>query len=111
MRGSQSTASRSTKTWTICSELYEEAMPGRLASHDNGDELAVELDAEESKLDGFHEECGVFGVYGHPEAANLAYLGLYALAASRAGIRGHRLVQRQVADRASRDGPGRRHFQ
>lgn len=27
---------------------------------------------------GFHEECAVFGVYGHPEAANLAYLGLYA---------------------------------
>ncbi|OGW74274.1 MAG: amidophosphoribosyltransferase [Nitrospirae bacterium RIFOXYC2_FULL_44_7] len=26
-----------------------------------------------------HEECGVFGVYGHPEASNLAYLGLYAL--------------------------------
>jgi amidophosphoribosyltransferase len=26
-----------------------------------------------------HEECGVFGVFGHPEAANLAYLGLYAL--------------------------------
>jgi amidophosphoribosyltransferase len=26
-----------------------------------------------------HEECGIFGVYGHPEAANLAYLGLYAL--------------------------------
>ena len=23
--------------------------------------------------------CGVIGVYGHPEAANLAYLGLYAL--------------------------------
>jgi amidophosphoribosyltransferase len=23
--------------------------------------------------------CGVFGVYGHPEAANLAYLGLHAL--------------------------------
>lgn len=29
--------------------------------------------------DGFHDECGVFGVFGHPEAANLAYLGLYAL--------------------------------
>ncbi len=28
---------------------------------------------------GFHEECGVVGVYGRPEAANLAYLGLYAL--------------------------------
>lgn len=26
-----------------------------------------------------HEECGVFGVYGHSEASNLAYLGLYAL--------------------------------
>ena len=25
------------------------------------------------------EECGVFGVYGHPEAAKLTYLGLYAL--------------------------------
>jgi amidophosphoribosyltransferase len=29
--------------------------------------------------DRFHDECGVFGVFGHPEAANLAYLGLYAL--------------------------------
>ena len=25
------------------------------------------------------EECGVFGIYGHPEAANMAYLGLYSL--------------------------------
>ncbi len=30
-------------------------------------------------LDGFHEECGVVAIYGHPEAANLAYLALYAL--------------------------------
>jgi len=29
--------------------------------------------------DKFHEECGVFGIYGHPDAANLTYLGLYAL--------------------------------
>lgn len=29
--------------------------------------------------DKFHDECGVFGVYGSPEAANLAYLGLHAL--------------------------------
>ena len=28
--------------------------------------------------DKFHDECGIFGVYGHPEAAKLAYLGLYA---------------------------------
>jgi amidophosphoribosyltransferase len=30
-------------------------------------------------FDKLHEECGVFAVHGHPEAANLAYLGLYAL--------------------------------
>ena len=30
-------------------------------------------------LDSFREHCGVVAVYGHPEAANLAYLGLYAL--------------------------------
>src|SRR5438876_4299425 len=30
-------------------------------------------------FDKFHEECGVFAIYGHPEAANLTYLGLYAL--------------------------------
>ena len=30
-------------------------------------------------LDKLHEECGGVGVYGHPEAANLVYLGLYAL--------------------------------
>jgi amidophosphoribosyltransferase len=29
--------------------------------------------------DKFHEECAVFGIYGHKEAANLTYLGLYAL--------------------------------
>src|SRR5437764_7492169 len=29
--------------------------------------------------DKLHEECAVVGVYGHKEAANLAYLGLYAL--------------------------------
>ncbi|MGZ3417612.1 MAG: amidophosphoribosyltransferase [Polyangiales bacterium] len=29
--------------------------------------------------DHFHDECGVFGIYDHPEAANLAYLGLHAL--------------------------------
>ncbi|HEY2117981.1 MAG TPA: amidophosphoribosyltransferase [Candidatus Acidoferrum sp.] len=29
--------------------------------------------------DHFHDECGVFGVFGHPEAANITYLGLYAL--------------------------------
>ena len=30
-------------------------------------------------FDKFREECGVFGISGHPEASNLSYLGLYAL--------------------------------
>ena len=30
-------------------------------------------------FDKFQDECGVFGIFGHPEAANLTYLGLYAL--------------------------------
>ena len=29
--------------------------------------------------DKFKDECGVFGIFGHPEAAKMAYLGLYAL--------------------------------
>ncbi|MEK6604221.1 MAG: amidophosphoribosyltransferase [Nitrospirota bacterium] len=29
--------------------------------------------------DKFHDECAVFGVFGHKEAANLTYLGLYSL--------------------------------
>ena len=29
--------------------------------------------------DMFNDECGIFGIYGHPEASNLAYLGLYSL--------------------------------
>jgi amidophosphoribosyltransferase len=36
-------------------------------------EAALELD------DKFHDECGLFGVWNHAEAANVAYLGLYAL--------------------------------
>lgn len=30
-------------------------------------------------LDKFHEECGVFGIFGHPEASTLTQLGLFAL--------------------------------
>jgi amidophosphoribosyltransferase len=33
----------------------------------------------ETLKDGFHDECGVFGIYGHDEAARMAYLGLYQL--------------------------------
>ncbi len=27
----------------------------------------------------WHDECGVFGIYNHPEASNLSYLGLHSL--------------------------------
>ena len=37
------------------------------------------MNLTEITLDKLHEECGVFGIYGHPEAARLTYLGLYAL--------------------------------
>ncbi len=30
-------------------------------------------------FDKFNEECGIVGIYGNPEASNLAYLGLHAL--------------------------------
>src|SRR5689334_5888777 len=30
-------------------------------------------------FDKLHEECGIFGIFGHPEASNMTYLGLYAL--------------------------------
>ena len=29
--------------------------------------------------DHFHDQCGLFGIFGHPDAAHLAYMGLYAL--------------------------------
>ncbi len=30
-------------------------------------------------FDKYKDECGVFGIYAHPEAANITYLGLYSL--------------------------------
>ena len=30
-------------------------------------------------MDKFKDECGIFGIFGHPEAARLTSLGLYAL--------------------------------
>ncbi|HEX5430918.1 MAG TPA: amidophosphoribosyltransferase [Bryobacteraceae bacterium] len=41
--------------------------------------MCEELRPDELVFDKLHEECGVFAVYGHPEASNIAYLGLYAL--------------------------------
>src|SRR5260370_38147010 len=41
-----------------------------------GDKVTI---LDNTRDDHFQDECGVFGVFGHPETANLAYLGLYAL--------------------------------
>lgn len=38
-----------------------------------------EMEEMDEASDHFHDECGVVGIYGHPESANLAYLSLYAL--------------------------------
>ncbi len=37
------------------------------------------LKEEERSNDRYKDECGIFGIFGHPEAANLVYLGLYSL--------------------------------
>ena len=48
--------------------------------------LELELSVEEAaelraahEADHFHDECGIFGIQGHDEAAHIVYLGLYAL--------------------------------
>ena len=43
--------------------------------------LSQNLDAlrEPHQADRLHDECGVFGIHGADEAANITYLGLYAL--------------------------------
>src|SRR2546421_4835975 len=51
------------------------SMPGSSRSSTRG---GRDLSAT-SRDDKFHDECGLFGVWNHKEAANLAYLGLYAL--------------------------------
>jgi amidophosphoribosyltransferase len=51
-------------------------------------------------MDKFKDECGVFGIFGHPEAANMTYLGLYALqhrGQESAGIAASDLRQIRVA--------------
>ena len=59
-------------------------------------------------MDKFRDECGVFGIFGHPEAANLTYLGLYALATSRTGERGHRVRRWPPGAVVAGDGRGQR---
>ena len=49
----------------------------------NGSESLVSMVWKElglsAELEDIHEECGIFGVWGHPDAARLTYFGLHAL--------------------------------
>ena len=52
------------------------------AMHSPSDDATqADLDLSEHDLDGdtLREECGVFGIYGHPDAAAITALGLHAL--------------------------------
>src|SRR5438270_8740438 len=40
---------------------------------------AIILATDPLDADHFHEECGVFGIFGHPAAAAITALGLHAL--------------------------------
>jgi amidophosphoribosyltransferase len=50
--------------------------PARSGSDGAGPESSRSTGADD---DHFHDQCGVFGVFDHPEAANMTYLGLHAL--------------------------------
>ncbi|HXC51816.1 MAG TPA: amidophosphoribosyltransferase [Candidatus Limnocylindrales bacterium] len=51
----------------------------RAAEQDDSEARAYAESGGEPRDDRFREECAVVGIYGHEEAANLAYLGLYAM--------------------------------
>ena len=56
------------------------------------------MPCDDPMLDKFKDECAVFGIAGHSEASNLAYLGLYAMqhrgqeSAGIAAADGHRVI-------------------
>ena len=73
----------------------------------------MRMDSTSFSDDKFHDECGVFAISHHPEAARMTYLGLYALqhrgqeSAGIVTVNGGKLHQRQgmgyVADVFSDD--------
>src|SRR3954464_14305992 len=48
-------------------------------SGSEGIELQADLERDDLEGDTLREECGVFGIFGHPEAAAITALGLHAL--------------------------------
>ncbi len=51
----------------------------KMAHDGDFDDAKFEELFRERSADHFHDECGIFGVHGHPEASHITYLGLYAL--------------------------------
>src|SRR5216684_1703857 len=64
----------------VLASLQGECQPCTLRSPLSPGE-AVQLKVLRDPIDDdkFHDECGVFGVFGHSEAANITYLGIHAL--------------------------------
>src|SRR3989442_1539369 len=64
----------------VLAPLQGECQPCTLRSPRSPGE-AVQLKVLRDPIDDdkFHDECGVFGVLGHAEAANITYLGIHAL--------------------------------
>src|SRR5215468_9130580 len=42
-------------------------------------QLEYSVPGDHNMMDEFKDECGVFGIFNHEDAARLTYLGLYAL--------------------------------
>ena len=69
------------------------------------------IETPELNDDKFHDECGLFGVWNHAEAANLAYLGLYSLQHRGQESAGHRVHRRPELPRREGHGLGRGRLQ
>src|SRR5262244_4384725 len=65
--------------WKSCGHAGDRRLRGCSAASDVYKTRRLGYTEGGGMFDKFHEECGVVGVYGHPEAATLAYLALYAL--------------------------------
>ncbi|GEL78028.1 amidophosphoribosyltransferase [Tenuibacillus multivorans] len=57
-----------------------------------------------AEIKGLNEECGIFGVYGHPQAAQMAYYGLHAL--QHRGQEGAGIVVSDGTELKQSKGPG-----
>src|SRR5712692_8156601 len=64
----------------VLASLQGECQPCTLRSpRSPGETVQLKVLRDPIDDDKFHDECGVFGVFGHSEAANITYLGIHAL--------------------------------